>query len=242
MADSQSFDQIPNSTLTKLLEVDSELAVQEAELLSQLESVQEKRKSLKTVISMFTTVDNPATAPVEIQTLPAKTSKIDTPTTAPVETGNEIEEPVGELAALPLDSAATATAESETEAVTDTQSKVAKKTLSSPTRTNKNTKFRQTKSPNKASGWQDYVREEFSGNSLPEAVHTVLQRGADRVFEIPAIVNAIFEEHLPMDVGSKARRQVTNILSEGARKNKWYRGQIGYYSISRAVADQAKYS
>ena len=234
MAD-QGFDQSSNSTLTKLLEVDSELAVQEAELFSQLESVQEKRKSLKTVISMFTKVDRAATAPVE-------TSKVDRAATVTVETGKEIEEPVG-LAALPLEtSAATATAESETEAVTDTQSKVAKKTLSSPTRTNKNTKFRQTKSANKASGWQDYVREEFSGNSLPEAVHTVLQRGAEQVFEIPAIVNAIFVEHLPMDVGSKARRQVTNILSEGARKNKWYRGQIGYYSISRAAADEAKYS
>ena len=85
------------------------------------------------------------------------------------------------------------------------------------------------------------MREEFSGNSLPEAVHTVLQRGAERVFEIPAIVKAIFVEQLPMDVGSKARRQVTNILSEGARKNKWYRGQIGYYSVSRTAADNAKY-
>ncbi len=34
----------------------------------------------------------------------------------------------------------------------------------------------------------------------------------------------------------KARRQVTNILSDGARKNKWYRGQLGYYSMSKASA------
>lgn len=239
MAD-QGFDQTPNSTLTKLLEVDSELADQEAELLSQLALVQEKRKSLTTVISMFTKVDTSATA-LEIQTPPAETSKVNTPATAPVEQGKKQKAPV--VAALPLEtSAATATAESETEAVTDTQSKVAKKTLSSPTRTNKNTKFRQTtKSPKRSSGWQDYMREEFSGNSLPEAVHTVLQRGAERVFEIPAIVKAIFVEQLPMDVGSKARRQVTNILSEGARKNKWYRGQIGYYSVSRTAADNAKY-
>jgi len=51
---SQDFDQSANSTLTKLLEVDAQLAAQEAELLSQLESVQEKRQSLKTVVSLFT--------------------------------------------------------------------------------------------------------------------------------------------------------------------------------------------
>jgi len=48
----QSSNQTASSTLAKLLEVDSELAVTEADLLS-IESVQEKRGSLKT-ISIFT--------------------------------------------------------------------------------------------------------------------------------------------------------------------------------------------
>ncbi len=227
MADSQGFKQTSNSPLTKLLEVDSELAVTEAELLSQLESVQEKRRSLKTVISMFTKADTPATAPVKE---PAQTP--------PAETGKELE-PGGEnLAALPVEtSRATATAESGTEAAADTESIGAKKTALSPITRNKTTKFRQiTKAAKRSSVWQQYVREEFSNASLSEAVYLVLQREADKVFEIPAIVNAIFVDDLPTQVGSKARRQVTNILSEGARKNKWYRGQIGYYSMSKKVA------
>jgi len=227
VADSQGFNQTSNSPLTKLLEVDSELAVTEAELLSQLKSVQEKRRSLKTVISMFTKADTPATAPVKE---PAQTP--------PAESGKELE-PGGEnLAALPVEtSRATATAESGTEAAADTESIGAKKTALSPITRNKTTKFKQiTKAANRASVWQQYVREEFSNASLSEAVYLVLQRGVDKVFEIAAIVNAIFVDDLPTQVESRARRQVTNILSEGARKNKWYRGQIGYYSMSKAVA------
>ena len=230
MADSQGFNQTSNSTLTKLLEVDSELAVQEAELLSQLESVQEKLRSLKTVISMFTKADTPATPPVKE---PAQTP--------PAETGKELE-PGGEnLAALPVEtSRATATAESGTEAAAHTESIGAKKTDLSPTTRNKTTKFRQiAKAATRASVWQQYVREEFSNTSLSEAVYAVLQRGTDKVFEIPAIVNAIFVDDLPTQIGSKARRQVTNILSEGARKKKWYRAQIGYYTMSKRAADAA---
>jgi hypothetical protein len=134
----------------------------------------------------------------------------------------------------------TATAEPETGAVPATQSKGGKTTLS-PTMRNKTTMAttfkKKAKVANKALGWQQYVREEFSNTSLPEAVYAVLQREADRVFEIPAIVNAIFVDHLPTQVGSKAHRQISNILSEGARKNKWYRGQLGQYSMSGAAAE-----
>ena len=80
------------------------------------------------------------------------------------------------------------------------------------------------------------MREDFSNASLAEVVHTVLQRHADEVLEISAIMNAIFSDDLPKDIGSQARRQVTNILSQGAMKNKWYRGQLGQYSMSRAAA------
>lgn len=40
-------------TLTKLLEVDSDLATQETELAAQLEALQQKRKGLQTVIGIF---------------------------------------------------------------------------------------------------------------------------------------------------------------------------------------------
>ncbi|HHP7245681.1 MAG TPA: hypothetical protein ACFE0H_13450, partial [Elainellaceae cyanobacterium] len=42
---------------TKLLEVDTELASQEVKLAAQLEAIQEKRKSLQTVIHMFSSSD-----------------------------------------------------------------------------------------------------------------------------------------------------------------------------------------
>ena len=229
MSDSQSLDQTSNPTVTKLLEVDSELAVQEAELLSQLESVQEKRRSLKTVISLFTKADTPAIVPVEELAQ----------TTPPAETGGEIASVGENLATPPLEtSKARATAESETEAAQDTESTATKKITPSLTKRDKTTKFTQkAKTAKTTLGWQQYVREEFNKTSLPEAVYAVLQHQADRVFEIPAIVNALFMDELPKEFRSKVRRQVTNILSEGVRKNKWYRGQPGYYSMSKAAAE-----
>ncbi len=228
MPDSPDLDQTSNSTLAKLLEVDSELAVQEAELLSKLESIQEKRRSLKTVISLFTTAGTPATAPIEspAQALPAEEDR-------------EIEPLSEDSATSPLETPwDTATAFEETAVAPDTESKVAKKTAPSPTKRHKTTKLTlPAKAVKKPSGWQQYVREEFRKTSLPEAVSLVMQRQTNKVFQIPAIVDAIFVDELPKEVGTKARRQVTNILSEGARKNKWYRGQIGYYSMSRAAAE-----
>ena len=210
MPNSQDFDQAANSTLAKLLEVDSQLTVQEAELLSQMESVQEKRRSLKTVISLFAKTDA-ATTPVEE---PAQTSS--------AKSGRDIEPVDEDVTVLPLETS---------KAIT---------TAPSSTSRNKTTKSTHpAKANRKGLGWQQYVRDEFSHTSLSEAVSLVLQRQADKVFEIPAIVNTIFMDELPKEVGNKARRQVTNILSEGARKNKWYRGQLGYYSMSRAAA-QAK--
>jgi len=143
------------------------------------------------------------------------------------------------LATPPLEtSKASATAESETEAAPDTKSTATKKMTPSLTKGDKTTKFtRKAKTAKTALGWQQYVREEFNKTSLPEAVYAVLQHHADRVFEIPAIVNAVFRDELPKEFRSKVRRQVTNILSEGVRKNKWYRGQPGYYSMSRAAAE-----
>ena len=225
MPNSQHFDQISDPTLAKLLEVDSELAVQEADLLSQLVAVQEQRRSLKTVVSLFATAKS-ATAPVEspVQTPPTNTD------TDP--------ETVGKVAAPQVEiPRTTTTAESETAAVPEPQLKVAR-TTPSPTRSNKNTKVTRTgKAAKQASGWQQYLRAEFRQTSLPQAVHLALQRQAEQVFEIPAVVNAIFDGHLPEEVQSRVRRQITNILSEGARKNKWYRGQLGCYSMSRAAVE-----
>lgn len=224
MQDSQRSDQSSNPMLTKLLEIDSELAVQEAELMVQLEGVQEKRRSLKTVINMFTPADIPTTAPPkELIETPPKT--------------NEEPKPViEELAAPPVESSSiTSTADSEVEAALDTEFKEAK-TTPSFTKRDKTTKTT-AKIAKKVPGWQKYMREEFGKASLPEAVSTVLKRQPNQVLEIPTLVNAIFTNELPMQPRSNVRRQITNILSEGVKDNKWYRGKSGYYSISKAAAE-----
>lgn len=227
MSDTQSFDKTSNPTVTKLLEVDSELAVQEAELLFQLESVQEKRQSLHTVISLFTKADPPATVPAEVAQM-----------SPPDETGRVLEPVSKDLATPPLATSKTfATDESEPEVAPNTKSNATNKTTPSPAKKVLNTKSTQkAKTAEKGLEWQQYLREEFMLNSLPEAVHAVLQHQSERVFEIPAIINAVFMDNLPNELRSKVRRQVTNILSKGAQKNKWYRGQLGYYSMSRTVA------
>ena len=226
MHDSHSSNQTSNSTLALLLEVDSELAATEADLLSQLESVQEKRRSLKTLVNMFATADEVSATPIEPPAPPP-----------PAETNGQLK-PVSEnssVASLEISLAST-TELVNTVALPNPQPNGSKKKASSPARGNKNTQVkRPTKVARKGSGWQDYMRDEFRLSSLPEAVYSVLQGSSDQVFEIPAIVNAIFVEDLPKELESKVRRQITNILSEGARKNKWYRGKLGQYSISPAA-------
>ena len=57
-----------NSIVVKLLEVDADLAVTEVELAAQLQSIQEKRHSLKNVISLFPPGDTAVPTPVVIST------------------------------------------------------------------------------------------------------------------------------------------------------------------------------
>ena len=196
-------------------------------MLSQLAAVQEKRRSLKSVVSLFTTAAPPATAPLE---QPAQTPL--------AEMGRKSEPVDFDLVAPTLEtSMATIAANLQTEADSEPQSHRANQKSASSTKGNKTTKvMRPIKVAKNASGWQQYLLSAFTQISLPSAVSLVLQREAERVFDIPAVVKAIFSDTLPAEAEGKARRQVTNILSDGARKNKWYRGQLGYYSMSKAAA------
>jgi CRISPR/Cas system-associated endonuclease/helicase Cas3 len=215
--------------LAKLLEVDSQLAAQETELSAKLQDIQDKRRSLKTVISMFTLADTPiATATVAEK--PAQT-----PT---VETGSEPEPMTEDLATLELEtSQTTASAESNNKVVPENQPQKAKNFSSSASRKQTKKSTQAMKTARKTENWQDYLREEFSQTTLPEAVSKVLQRQSEQVLEIPAIVDAIFMDDIPPAARIKGRRQITNILSEGARKSKWYRGQPGGYTMSKAAAE-----
>ncbi len=61
---SQNSSDTSNPTVTKLLELDAELATQEVELSAQLQSIQEKRHSLKTVIDLFAPTDTATATPI----------------------------------------------------------------------------------------------------------------------------------------------------------------------------------
>lgn len=91
---------------------------------------------------------------------------------------------------------------------------------------------KQSKAPDT---WQQYVKDELYGATLSEAVSEVMQQHSEEVLEIAAIVDAIFTGNIPKEVRSTARERVSNVLSVGAKSGKWYRGQLGKYSMSNAA-------
>ena len=103
-----------NSIVAKLLEVDADLAATEVELAAQLQSIQEKRHSLKNVISLFPPVDTAVPTPVVIPT--------------PI-VEEQAEPPVPEVATPELEDTTIDT----TEAAPSTQKRQGKKNLSSST-------------------------------------------------------------------------------------------------------------
>ena len=62
-----------------------------------------------------------------------------------------------------------------------------------------------------------------------------MQKQPDQVLNTAAIVDAIFVDGIPQKVRSKARELVSNVLSVGVKKEKWYRGEAGSYSMSKAA-------
>ena len=275
----QPADTISDPTVAKLLEVDSSLAHQEALLLAQLESIGEKRRSLKIVIDLFGDADTTTMAEesalavaaskgtnVEIQfanwvvdstesvspldettadaelesspvfTAPDQTSIVEsepdsTPLKAP--SAKKTKQPAAKKTATKTELSTT----DQTLSAEDTQSSKAK-SVSSASKTKQPTAAKKTA---KTSGrWQDYLREEFSNSALSEAVGQVLQRQPEEVLETAAIIDAIFVDELPKGVRNTARERIANVLSDGVRKNKWYRAEAGSYSMFIGVADEAK--
>lgn len=243
MPDFQNFDFKPNPTASKLLEVDSDLAAHEADLLAQLQSLKEKRKSLKTVIDMFAAADTAGfvEAPTratdindesEQSALESATQSLDDSQLSPTPTADDNKEfsareqktpEVDSFGAAPLDATTPAQEQpnrKQKKAPTGAKSRRTAKTAIGANSTKKN------------QGWQDYLREEFSDVPLSVAVSAVLQQQPDQALDITSVVNAVFVQQMPPDVSDKARDRVNNILSEGVRKNKWYRADAGSYSMS----------
>ncbi len=222
----------PNSTpsshptVAKLLEVEADLIAQEVELNAQLVSIQEKRHSLKTVIDMF--------APGDV----APTESVVTPANSPV---TQAETESAEVEAEPTDVDVTPKAldDAKTDTPAEVSAKGAKrqtKTNSSPNSSKPGKKSAPTKQLSKAPNtWQQYLKDEFSNASLAEAVAQVMQQHSKQIIEIATIIDAIFTNEIPKQLRSTARERVSNVLSVGAKSGKWYRGQQGKYSMSKAA-------
>ncbi len=192
-------------TIAKLLEVDADLATQEVELSAQLTSIQEKRYSLKTVIDMFAPAPTADTVPVA--------------------------KPVTEERSQPSAS----DTESEAPAAPLPQKRQAKKNaaLTSSEQSQKSAPVKKrSEAPNT---WQQYVKDEFSNATLSEAVSEVMQQRSELVLEIATIIDSIFVNDIPKEIRSTARERISNVLSVGSKSGKWYRGQLGKYSMSKAA-------
>lgn len=213
--------QSSNPTITKLLEIDADLAEQEAQLSAQLASIQQKRHSLKTVIDMFAPAYTTDTVPVA--------------TPAPTPVAEEQSPPSSPDVALPeLDGVMTDTT-AEAPTAPQPQQQQAKKN-SSPASSKQTKKSAPAKKQSKAPDtWHEYVKEDFSNASLAEAVSEVMQQHSERVLTIAAIVDTIFTSNIPKEVRNTVRERVSNVLSVGAKNNKWYRGKLGKYSMSKAA-------
>ena len=66
-----------------------------------------------------------------------------------------------------------------------------------------------------------------------------MQQQPEQVLDIAAIVDAIFVDEIPQRVRSKARELVSNVLSVGVKKEKWYRRGAGSYSMSKAAVEDS---
>jgi hypothetical protein len=215
---SQNSASSTQSTLAQLLDIDSQLSSQEAQLRSQLESIQEKRKSLQVVISLFTGADKTDVAPFE-EKASLQVAQIDKEPENFKESQAFVESDKDELL---------------TTSLTTPGSKKEKKAATSSKKKSQTRKSQLKRTFKQAPGWQHYLRAEFRNSSLPQAVSSVLQSQTELVWEIAAIIEALFVEKIPQEVKKKVRHQITNILAQGVTDNKWYRVQQGSYTMSRA--------
>ena len=212
-----SLSHTSNSIVAKLLEIDADLAATEVEVAAQLQSIQEKRHSLKNVISLFAPGD--AARPPVVTPTPVVEKLAEPP--APEVATPELEDTID-----------------TTEAAPSTQKRQGKKNLSSST-SKSNKKSAPTKEASKeADTWQQYVKEDFINASLAEAVAEVMQQQQEQVLEITTILDALFVQEIPKEIRTKARERVSNVLSVGAKKGKWYRGLAGKYSMSSAAVEE----
>jgi len=185
------------------------------------------------VIDLFTPVDSAIKPVATPKSTPVAPKQVEAIAQTPVD-DDVAEHLVQKMALAELDDAVTVTVE----AAPQPQAAKGKKN-SSPSSNKSGKKSVPTKRVSEeANGWQQYLREEFVDASLAEAVAEAVQQHSDKVLEITAILNILFVDEIPKEMRSTARERVSNVLSVGAKKGKWYRGQLGKYSLSKATVEE----
>ncbi|MGJ3245751.1 MAG: hypothetical protein ACFE0I_06710 [Elainellaceae cyanobacterium] len=223
--------QFPSEPMeTKLLEVDTELASQEVQLAAQLEAIQEKRKSLQTVIHMFSSSDEPVSSGTPLDE--AVSSAVN----------GFVSESPEPSAPKEKESAATHKSPKSQSPAPRSKAPKASKSAAKPSTKGATTSQKSSAKNKKSSDWQPYVRKEYRDRSLPQAVLAVLEDHPKEVVEVPSIIDAIFVDNIPKPARTSARDRLSNVLSVGLRNKKWYRGKTGLYSVSKEVADASRIS
>ncbi len=232
------------SVLPQLLEVDSELSAQAIALEAQLSELQEKRKGIQTVISMFELGETSADADASAVTATPTTTKTATKKTAVGAkiTGKRKADKSTETKPAKskatrgrpskVKTAAKAVAEAKTKAAPEAEKKVIepKETASTKAATNKT---EASKRSGRTADWQRYLQGTYKKSPLPDVIVGVLQAQPDTIFKIADVMNVVFKEDMPKSHFLKARNRISNILSAGARDGVWHRGRGGTYSMSK---------
>ncbi len=209
--------------LSQLIKAESQLTEQEATLTAQISTLQEKRRGLQSVISMFESSDSESIS-VPVLDAPVVEAK-----------------PQKRRGRKPKAASATSKSAASKKATKSTASKstAAKSTASKSTAAKSSTT---TTSAVKQSGtrrrggrkanWQTYVRPSYNDTPLPEVVESVLKTKPRSRFKIAEVMTEIFQDDMPKTQFLKARNRISNILSAGARSGDWHRGRGGTYSVS----------
>ncbi|MGJ3249228.1 MAG: hypothetical protein ACFE0I_24530 [Elainellaceae cyanobacterium] len=210
----------PESMETKLLEIESDLAAQEAQIAAQLQTLQDKRKSLQTVIHMFGAEPN-VTSDISV----AAGDGAAATNIADVSSGSQSDgtSDVAEVSPEPTPS-----------------TRGRRKKNASPTKSRTSSKS-SSKSSTKRAGkksdeWGAYLKPKYRDRPLLQAVLSVLEQYPDQVVEVPYIMDSILVDRTPKEIRALVRHRLSNVLTVGLKRQKWYRGKVGTYSVSKEAA------
>ncbi|MEO1620681.1 MAG: hypothetical protein AAFU53_06560 [Cyanobacteria bacterium J06632_3] len=197
--------------LSQLMEAESKLTEQEVVLSTQISALQEKRRGLQSVISMFESADGSS---IGIPDLASATAPITAPAAESAPKKRRGRKP----------KATTKSSKTPTKATAPSS----KSTAVTPAVKQSGSRRRGGRKAN----WQTYVRPGYDDTPLPEVVESVLKTKPRSRFKIAEVMTEIFRDDMPKTQFLKARNRISNILSAGARSGEWHRGRGGTYSVS----------